>query len=198
MLGVPLSEAGHTLAYLARYGGQGLRIQSEGAHAYFPGLLQVVGGGLGLLLLAVLVVLGLGRIALGRRAGLARSGAVPWGDLLLATAIVQLDVYIAQEVAETLASHQALTFSLLLAIGGWGLAGQLPVALLAAMGLSWLSGRLESAVARLRTLWHLASLGPRPPAPVAALTTLLGDVPLPSVLAAVAGQALVKRGPPLV
>ena len=196
-LAVPLSEGGHILAYLARYGGQGLRIQSEGTHAYLPGLLQLTGGVVGLLLLAVLVVLGLGRIAFSRGAGLARSRTVPLGDLLVTTAIVQFDVYLAQEIAEVLASHQALTFSLLFTITACGLAGQLPVAVLGALALTWISGRLETAVARLRTLWEPASVGARPPTPGMPVVSMAGVVVVTSLLAAVAGQALVKRGPPL-
>lgn len=52
----PLTEAGHALAYLGRYGQPGLRIESTGVHAYFPDLLRLTGGAVGLFLLTCLLL----------------------------------------------------------------------------------------------------------------------------------------------
>jgi hypothetical protein len=194
-LGIPLSEIGHTLAYLARYGREGLLLQSQGGHAYFPGVLQLSATALGLVLLAGLLVMALGRLVFGKGAGLRRSAAQPVLDLLVVAAAVQLQTYLIQEVVEVLAAHQELSFRLLFSILGWGLAGQLPVALLAALALSWLSIRMEAAVAGLRSLWQ-DCLRVRPPAPVVAVSVHPVCVPGPARLACVARQALIKRGPP--
>jgi hypothetical protein len=195
VLGIPLSEVGHTLAYLAHYGREGLFLQSEGVHAYFPGALQLSATVLGLGLLTALLVLGLGRLVLGKGAGLRRAGAQPVLDLLVVAAAVQLQTYLIQEVLEVLAAHRELSFGLLFSIVGWGLAGQLPVAALAALALSWLSIRMEAAAAGLRCLWQ-DCLRLRPPAPVVVINVRPVCVSVVNTLARVARQALVKRGPP--
>lgn len=194
-LGVPLSEAGHLLAYFARFGEQGVALQTQGVHSYLPGLLQLCGGGVGLLLLGALLVLGLGRLLGGKGGTVERSVSQPARDLLLVMAVVQLDIYIVQEMLETLAAHQVVTFGLIFSIIGWGLAGQLPVAIVAALGLSWLSIRLHVAVERLRSLWIMCLRGRLP-----STSLVIGLVPSwtsdVTVWACGAGRTLVKRGPP--
>lgn len=195
-LGIPLSEVGHTVAYLAQYGRRGLLLQSEGVHAYFPSVLQFAATALGLMLLGSVLVMGLGRLVLGRGAGLRRVGRqAAVLDLLIVATVVQLQIYLVQEVLEILAAHQVLTFGQLFSILGWGLAGQLPVATLAALALSWLSIRMEAAVESLRSLWQ-ESLRDRPPEPVVAVHVHAVCVLGVFALACAARQALVKRGPP--
>lgn len=194
-MGIPLSELGHTVAYVAQYGRQGLLLESQGVHAYFPQVLQFSASGVGLVLLAALLVMGLGRLAAGRGAGLRRTGGQAVLDLLVVMAAVQLQIYLLQEILEVLATHQPLTFSLLFSILGWGLAGQLPVAIPAALALSWLSIRTEAAVEQLRSLWA-SCRSVRPPAPVVVVHVHPVYVPGIVSLASVARQALLKRGPP--
>jgi hypothetical protein len=195
LLGIPLSELGHTLAYLARYGRRGLLFQTEGVHAYFPSVLQLSAGLVGLGLVVSLLLVGLGRLVLGKGVGRRQAGGQSFLDLFIVGAAVQIQIYLIQEVLEVLAAHQVLSFGLLFSIAGWGLAGQLPVAMLAALALSRLSIRMEAAVESLRSLCQ-GCLHVRPPAPVVAIHVHPIYVAGVFALACVARQALIKRGPP--
>jgi hypothetical protein len=193
-LAIPLTEGGHTLAYLGRYGPQGLHLESVGAHAYFPDLLRLSACVVGLVLLVSLVLLATGRVLIGRGLGLAPTGRQAVLPLFLTAAIVQLDCYLVQETLETLLSGQPFTFGVLGSILLWGAVGQLPLAAALACAVSWLSVRLTAIGERLRQDLALCagSLGPPP-----ALTLCRGPqlVP-PATLGVAAGQALRKRGPP--
>ena len=185
----PLSQLGHQLAYLLHYGQAAGAQQGSGVHAYFPSLLQAGATALGAALLAGLLVVALARLMIGIRNDRVPSGGVPVLPLLLLLLGVQLAVYCGQELLEfRLAGLTAPASGLIL---GWGLAGQLPVAALAALGLSWLTAGVVRAVQRLRVSRPVAVL-PRqeqslPPAwrPNAAPT-----------LVQAAPAALRKRGPP--
>lgn len=194
-LAIPLSQVGHSLAYLMRYGPAGFRLETEGVHAYFPAMLRSSGLALGLFLLAALLVIGGGRLLLGRGLGLSlhRHRIV---DLLVVGAVVQLDLYLVQESLEALAAHEVYSFTLLGTIIGWGLVGQLPVAALAALALGWLSARLEVSLQGLRTAWALAlrPLSPVPAVPVRILPPVTSAVPL---ALRVGHGGIAKRGPPL-
>jgi hypothetical protein len=193
--GVPLSQLGHGVAYLAHYGSHGVLLQEEGVHTYFPEIFRFSGGVVALALLAGLMAVGLGRLLLGRGLGLQAVGGERPVELLIACAAVQLDTYLAQEVLEALAGHQALTFDLLLSIMAWGLAGQLPVAAAAAVALSWLSIRLEAAARGLRSLWqHCVTCTTLTPAAAIAVRPALPESVRPP--AHVAAGALSERGPP--
>lgn len=164
-LALPMSQVGHAASYLERYGTPGLQVEREDVHAYFPQLFQSSAEVLGLLLLAVLVVLAAGRMALGRGLGLRhppRSGLI---GPLLTMAVLQFDLYVVQESVEAIAAYQPYTFALLGTILGWGLAGQLPVAFLAAGALTWLATGWEASLRGLRSVWRLAPQfpGPLPP-----------------------------------
>lgn len=197
VIGVPLSQLGHVVAYVAHYGSHGILLQEEGVHAYFPEVVRFSAGTIGLLMLAALVVVGLGRLLLGRGLGMTQSGGQRMTELLMVSAAVQLDTYLVQEILEALASHQTLTFGLLLSILGWGLAGQLPVALVAALALSWLSVRLDSATAGLRSLWQLC-VTLRVLARAAAIAVQLPMAPtVPHTGNGTAlRHVLIRRGPP--
>jgi hypothetical protein len=195
-LGFPLSQVGHLIAYLARYGRSGLVLEATGVHAYFPELLRSAACLLGIAILATLLLLAGSRLAIGRWLGGQLSAGEPLGPLVLVAAVVQMDLYTAQETVETLVSAQSYTFGTLALILGWGLVGQLPVALAGAVAVRWLSLRLDVLTDELRNLWQEC---------VAVLRRLLDesrriqlvatghDAP---ALATEAYPALAERGPP--
>ena len=86
------------------------------------------------------------------------------------------------------------TLGVLASIMGWGLAGQLPVALVAALGTKRLSVRLEVVTDGLRDLWHECIAFMRL---VPALPPCVQRPPSCNilVLASAAPRALQKRGP---
>jgi hypothetical protein len=157
---VPLSQLGHAISMELRAPGfpaAGLR------HAYLAatleGSLALLGGGL----LAALVAVATARRLAGRP--LRGRGGWPLAWLVLALAAAQLEIYFMQELLEGSSSYDAARY---------GLAGQLPVALVAALALRWLSTRLGPALQTLRARprFLLPALTPGPvarlaPAPVA-------------------------------
>jgi len=190
LLALPMSQLGHLLAYALRFGPDAAARQSTGAHAYFPTLLQAGAAALGAALLAVLLLLGLARFMVGLRNDRVPEGGWPVLPLLLALAGTQLAIFAGQELAEAwfVALPPAPAGHLL----AWGVAGQVPVALLAAFGLSWISARVHRAVRRLRRS-RPARILPRHarlPAVKWAPETNLGLLPL-----ILTGR--VTRGPPL-
>ena len=196
LIGIPLSGLGHTIAYVCRYGAAGLAIEGEGVHAYFPQLFALGGAALGMLLIAGVLVGGAGNVALGRGAGMRPAPRQSAVDLLLVVLAVQLQVYVVQETIEALAGGTALDVPWLLGMLGWGVVGHVPVAGLAALGLSWLSARFEPGLARLRSLWHACGELAVLPAPVTARLAPPHIADAAARLAGVAPAALVKRGPP--
>jgi hypothetical protein len=154
LLALPLSQLGHLIAYALRFGPEAAARQSTAAHAYFPALLQAGTAALGAALLAVLLLLGVGRFMVGLRNDRVPEGGWPVAPLLLLLLGGQLAIFAGQEVAE--AWFYALPAAPASHVLGWGVAGQLPIALLAAFGLSWISARVRSAVRRLRRSRPLA------------------------------------------
>jgi hypothetical protein len=195
LLSPVLAELGHQLGFVERYGARGVALEGAGVHHYFPTLLTVVGAGLGASALGTLLVLALGRLAVGGALGRTRRPGVAVRYLLPTLVALQLAVYVVQESAEALAIGQELTFSWLLSIVFWGLAGQAPLALLAALALSWLSARLDRALAAIReVVWAARVLATAPVArPPAGFVPRTAHLPL----ALICGMALSRRGPPL-
>lgn len=194
LLGLPLSALGHAIAYFCRYGAYGLALEGQGVHAYFPRLLALSGTALGAVLVGGLLVGGLGHMALSRGMGLRPGRRRSAVDLLLVVAAVQIQVYVVQETVEALAGGVQLDTGWMAAMLVWGIAGQLPIAVLAAFGLAWLSIRFEAAVAGLHTLWQACSGALlRTPVVAAQPGRALDGV---ARLAQAAPAALVKRGPP--
>jgi hypothetical protein len=116
-------------------------------------------------------------------------GGWPVLPLLLALLGAQLAIFAGQEVAEAwLVGLPAAPAEHLV---GWGIAGQLPVALLAAFGLSWISARVRRAVRRLRRSRPVIVL-PRGTFQAASGWDPAGVPGLPAI--ALAG--FVNRGPP--
>jgi hypothetical protein len=195
LISAVLAELGHQLGFVERNGARGFALEAVGVHQYFPTLMSVVGAGLGGAALAILLVLSLGRLALGGALGRAPQLAVPVRRLLPLLLALQLAVYLTQETSEALASGQLVTARWLMSTLVWGLAAQAPVALLAALALSWLSTRLDCAIAAIRR----AAQPDRAfvPAPVHRPETGHGPnrAPLLSLLRD-CHRALIKRGPP--
>lgn len=142
-LALPLSQLGHLVAYFFRYGGDGLLRGSQGVHAYLPDLLRLAAGAVGGALLLSLLVVALGRLALGRGLGLESGAREPMLHLFVVAAAVQLDVYIAQETIEALVAGRSLDWTFLRSLLIFGAAGQFPLSLLAAAVVRWLSIRLR-------------------------------------------------------
>jgi hypothetical protein len=190
LLALPMSQLGHLLAYAVRFGPESAARQSTGTHAYFPALLQAGTAALAAAILAVLLLLGVARFMVGLRNDRMPEGGWPVAPLLLALLGAQLLIFAGQEAAEArLAGLPVAPISHLL---GWGVAGQLPVALATAFGLSWISARVRTAVRRLRRSRSVAVV------PRGAFATVSTWAPeaiggfLP-----VAPAAFVNRGPPI-
>jgi len=145
-----MAQVGHVLSYALHYGGASGAIQSAGTHAYFPELLKASIAVPAAGLLAALLLIGAGRVLVGERFGYERRPGLAFPDLALACFCFQLDVYVVQEVVEAVVGGQALSAQLLAAVCAWGLVGQGPLALLAALALHWLSIELEPVLGELR------------------------------------------------
>jgi hypothetical protein len=190
-MAVPLSQLGHILVYLVRYGLAGSFHESHGAHAYFPSIAKASAGLVGLLVLVAVALVGLARLVGARRVtGQRRSPAAALPELVAVLLPLQLAIFIAQETIELLAAGH------LTGLGDvpllWGLAGQLPVALLAAIFLRWASIAVERAIDRLRFSLDLV-VAPR------SLAAPLAAAPVPVVSWAAAADGSMagrKRGPP--
>jgi hypothetical protein len=155
-LAVPLAELGHLIGY-------GLRVPQDGAHSYFPNVLQAAGALVGAGLLVALGVLVLARVLTGEVAR-----RKPWSFALLFSGLLfaQVAVFLVQEGLEGHALPALATVAT-------GLLGQQPVALLAALALRWLSARLGPALQSLARPCRpeLAILSPLlRPAPAFAVT----------------------------
>jgi hypothetical protein len=188
LAGIACAPLGHLLAYRVRFGAEAGHEQSSGVHAYFPVLVATLTAGLGAALLASLLVVGAARLAAGRRRGERPGPRWPVTDLLAVLFTIQLGVFLALEVAEALAAGSPVPSAPELLL--WGTLGQLPVALLAAVALSWLSPRLAVAVRRLRS-----GDGPFRPRPEPAVRWWASGLSRDPGLDG-AGGACAKRGPP--
>jgi hypothetical protein len=146
------SQVGHLLASELRHGPRALGPDSSGAHAYVPALTTVALGAAGGAVLAALLVVAAARMPWSGRSVPGRVRRVSALDLSAALFALQLAIFLGQETVEAVAGGSAPPdgTSLLL----WGCLGQLPVALVAGVVLSWVGGRFEVAVERL-----LASAG---------------------------------------
>jgi hypothetical protein len=164
-LALPQAELGHLIGY-------GLRIPRDGAHVYFPNVLQAAGALVGAGLLVALGVLVLARILAGevpRRR--------PWSFALLFSGLLfaQVGIFLVQEGLEAHAIPALATVAT-------GLLGQQPVALLAALALRWLSARLGPALRLLA----------RPPRPELAVLSPL-QRPAPAFVVAAFRPARPQR-----
>jgi hypothetical protein len=186
VLSLAASESGHLLVYQARFGARAAAAQSSGAHAYFPSLAAGLAGAAGLALIIALVLIGAARLLAGRRyPGRAVRPSVI--DLLAVMFTLQLAVFAAQETLESVQRGTPLAPATLI----WGVAGQLPVALLAAFAFSLVAARFEAAVTALAGLAPAPWPGPARLAPMAWAPAAIG---LTCAQASVSG--LGSRAPP--
>jgi hypothetical protein len=148
LVGLVSAPLGHLLAYQVRYRPQALHQQSAGAHAYFLVLVGTVAAAIGGALLVSVLSLAAVRLLVGRHRGMHAGGGWSMWDLLPVLFVLQLAVFMAQETAEALASASAVEPIPELML--WGTLGQLPIALLAAIGLSRLTARLDAALRYVR------------------------------------------------
>lgn len=176
------------MAYSLRFGPAATRIQSSGAHDYFPALAKTGLGFLAIALVGGLLVVGLARLMAGR---LDRDSAPSYVRLLAALYTLQLAVFVGQETAEAAVGGAPASSAAALML--WGTVGQLPVAAVAAVALRWLLSTLRPALSRV-----LARLG----SVVEPFTGSVALRPIPlATNVAVAEEHLAfdfsRRGPPL-
>lgn len=185
-LGLLASQAGHLVAYQIRYGPAAERLQSAGAHAYFPALVKTGIGLAATFVLLALFAIGLARVIASRK--LDPAPAPSFLRLMAMLFCLQLTCFMVQETLEMAMGAPAITAPALLL---WGTAGQLPVALLGALALRWLAVRVGPAVEHL-----LVSL--RPALRLTLVSSAVAVWPVAPV--AVAAQHLTadfnRRGPP--
>jgi len=184
------SQAGHLLALELRQGPRAGAPAGPGVHAYVPALATLALGAGGALVLAALLVMAWARVTWAGRGRLprpARRGRVL--DLAAALFALQLAIFVVQETLEAAAGHRPLLGAADLML--WGSAGQLPVALAAALVLSWLGARFEAALVDLADAAGRA-LTARPAEPAVRLW-------LPTrrpLVVATASHPVSERGPP--
>jgi hypothetical protein len=186
-LAVTASQAGHLAAYQLRFGGAAIDIQSTGAHTYFLSSAKTALGVVALAMLAALFIIGLGRLAAGRR--LEPDSVTPFVRTLAAFYTVQLGVFVMQETAEAVVGQGGLVSVPALLL--WGAVGQLPVALVASLAWRWLRARVRPALAAIRVTFAVR------PLVVAVAPTTVAFAPI--LLAARAGARgePTRRGPPV-
>jgi hypothetical protein len=184
------SQLGHLLVYALRLGPEGLTASGSGAHGYFPALATALAGIGGGAFLVVLVVLGAARIVAARGGSARVVERPPILDLLAVIFAAQLCVFAGQETAEALLTGRPAPSAADLLL--WGTLGQLPIAALAALGLSWLTASFRRALddltharasARLTSSVRIAPAGAAQAAPAL-------------VVAWSPGHRLRRRGPP--
>jgi len=189
--GALLAQAGHLIAYQLEFGAAAQAVQSQGAHEYFPGFAKTSLGIVAAVVLTSLLLIGAARLLPGRPVVVASRGP-SYVSLLAILFTVQLAFFIAQETIESLAAGQAVPSALdLIFVGS---AGQLPVAILAALALKWLAIRVDAALLALR-----AELAVEPSA--AAPSSLVLPLPELAPVSALVGSCptvYIKRGPPAI
>jgi hypothetical protein len=187
-LGLLASQAGHLLAYQLRFGAAAQQIQSTGAHAYFPLIAKTALGAASAAFIGGLLLVGLARLLSGRRV---RSDSEPsYVSLLAILFSLQLAAFAVQEITEALVAGTSIGSAADLLL--WGSLGQLPVAVIAAGALRWLSARVETAVGLLRDAARVAL--PMQPTPHAIAVYVARDVAL--LKSRFARFLLALRGPP--
>jgi hypothetical protein len=187
---VPLSQLGHMLAYVLHYGAAAWPRQSFGDHAYFPLVVKTSAGLVGLLVLAALATVGLARLMRARRSADVTPRSVRGRDLLVLLLPLQLAIFTTQEAVELTLAGQLHSLSDVPLL--WGLAGQLPVACLAAVFLRWGAVAVPRAIHRL-TLWLELAAEPPPLATLVPAPSAGAVGPHPTGAGPMAGR---KRGPP--
>lgn len=174
LAGLPLSQAGHALATALR-----AAPLASGGHAYAPGFLLLAGLTLSLPAVGAITLLA---AANGRSRP---KRVVSVGGLALSLFAVQLLTFLIQEAVEASAAHAAPSAATV----AFGLAGQAPVALLAAVLMAWLAARLAPALKVLAD----ATEGAQPPGSVLIAASPAWE---PALVPAWSELALTARAPP--
>lgn len=187
-LAVVGSQAGHVIAYAARYGAAAQQIQSTGAHAYFPWAAKTMLGVAAVGLLMTLLVLAMARILAG--GGRRIAGGPSFINLFAILFTVQLVLFVTQEAVEAAVAAAPANSDSSVAL--WGMLGQLPAAALAALALSWLWSRVEAALDVLRSTPSVERWCPSP----ASLSVPAWPVYLLVAADPVPGSRHARRGPP--
>ena len=187
-LGVVASQAGHLVAYQLRYGQAAHRLQGSGAHLYFPVMVKTGLGLAAVAMLLALVLVGFARLAAGRP--IPADNAPPFVRLLAILFSLQLTFFVVQEMLETAVAGAAASSPGVLLL--WGTAGQLPVAVVAALALRWLLVRVAPALHQL-SLHVDPAWRPAPYATVPVLRPVAADV---AVSTERLTRAFNRRGPP--
>lgn len=182
------SQAGHLIAYQARFGAAAQHLQSSGAHAYFPTLARTFAGAAALAVLASLCLVGLAR-ALGREE---RHKAPPFAGTVAVLFTLQLGLFLVQELVEARVAGLSAGSGVELLM--WGTIGQLPAAAAAALALRWLVSRVVPAA---RVLGEVARLAAPVPAPATVLRLDAVTDAAPANIACVSVSPLTRRGPPI-
>jgi hypothetical protein len=183
-------QVGHLLATELRHGPGAVALYGTGVHAYAPTLATVaLGAGGAVVLAALLVVAAAHAVRTGGRAAIVHPVRDSLMDVSAVLFAVQLAAYVAQETLEAVAGGAGLPSPGDLVL--WGCVGQLPVAVLAALVLRWLTATVEAAVAELA-----ATAGQ----PLAVRTALAPadrwPGPRPALRRRPGGSAATGRGPP--
>ena len=185
------SQVGHLLTSELRRGpGAALVLDGTGVHAYASTLATLALGIGGAAVLAALLVVAAARtLRTGFLAPARRPARRPLLDLAAALFAVQLAFYLVQETLEAAAggARPLSPGDLIL----WGCAGQLPVALLAALLLRWLTASVEAAVAEL-----VAAAGQPLATGPALCATRTWTFARPALRCRPAGRQRSERGPP--
>lgn len=189
--GALLAQAGHLIVYQLEFGAAAQAMQSQGAHAYFPGFAKTGLGVLAAAMLGGLFLIGIARLLPGRPVVVTSRGP-SYVSLLSILFTVQLVWFSAQETIESLTAGDALPS--LLSLIFLGSAGQLPVAILAALALKWLAVGVEAALLAFRAelAVRVASVAP------ASLFVPRPELVSVSALAESCPTAYIKRGPPAI
>jgi len=189
--GALLAQAGHLIAYQLEFGATAQAVQSQGAHAYFPGLAKTSLGVVAAALLASLLLIGIARFFPGRPVVVTSRGP-SYVSLLAVLFTFQLVSFMAQETIESLAAGEAVPSALNLIL--LGSAGQLPVAVIAALALKWLAVRVDAALLTIRAELAVRVADVAPDSLLVPLPALV----LVSALAETCPTVYIKRGPPAI
>lgn len=184
------SQVGHLLTTELRQGPRALSLAGTGVHGYVPALLTVALGAGGAVVLAALMLVAAARaVRTGGHAAIVRPGHGSLLDLAAALFAAQLATYLVQETVEAAARGAGLPSPGDLVL--WGCAGQLPVAVLAAPVLRWLTASVEAAVTELA-----AAMGQPLAARAAVAPVRSWMAARPAFRCRPAGRAATGRGPP--
>jgi hypothetical protein len=191
-LGALLAQAGHLLVYQIQFGAGAQAVQSQGAHSYFPAFAKTSLGLAAAALLGCLVIVAAARLLPGGRPATVTNSGPPYIRVLATLFTIQITFFMVQETIESAITGSPIPSALNLIL--LGSIGQLPVALLAALALKWLSVRVDAALVVVRTelAVRLALT-----IPITLLLPVPALVPVPA-LAETCPTAYIKRGPPAI